>query len=333
LRASQIINVAEGRVELREVDLPEPGRGELLIGNRVSMVSPGTERAFGLGLPGTPRLWPRPTGYSQVGVVLKAGEGVDIARGARVHSMAPHASACIAAADAVVPVPDGVKDEHAAFLTMLEIALQGVRKARIEIGDAVLVMGGGLIGQLAAQFAHVAGAAPVMLADISAHRRGLAGECGLATPVDPTREDHKKLIGAAGARGGPDAVLEVTGSPGPILDALAFAGRMGRVVLLGSTRGLAENVDFYSSVHKKGLIVVGAHNSIRPEADDSPGLWTLRGDATASLKLLQAGRLNLDPLITDEYPIAELQKAYSRLFEWDERLVGMVLRWPAAGGR
>ena len=327
MKARQIIVADLGRVELREVELIGPAQGQILVEMGVSALSPGTERAFALGLEGTPREWPRMTGYSQVGRVIEAGEAANIPTGSTVHVVNEHASAVIAAADSAVVVPEGVPEEHAAFLTMLAIAMQGVRKARIEIGERVLVIGAGLIGQLAAQIAFVAGASQVLIADISDHRLKLAADCGLATPIDLRTDTAVSAIENSGPGGGPNVVIEATGAPGPILDAFRFAGRLARVVLLGSTRGTADNVDFYSEVHKKGLVVIGAHNSIRPHYDDSPGYWSFRSDARACLSLLETGRLRLAPLITDRFPAHEFASAYDRMFEWDERQVGVLLRW------
>ena len=332
MRAQRLINVAEGELALQTAELGDPGPGELVVRTRVSGISPGTERAWCLGLPNTARDWPRPTGYSLVGEVVAAGDGVDIEIGARVHAPEPHASAVRITTDALTPVPDGVRDDHAAFLTLLQIALGGVRKARIELGESALVIGGGLIGQLAAQFAHTAGAGRVLLADISEYRRRMADECGLAEPVDPSSEAGRTAIAQAGERGGPEVVIEATGAPGPICDAFVFAGRRGRVVLLGSTRGQTDGVDFYRDVHKKGLTIIGAHNAIRPGRDDRPGAWTAARDNRAGLRLMETGRLNLDPLITHRFPAAEFKAAYDLLFGWDERMLGCVLDWSGNAG-
>lgn len=332
MRADQIINVDEGKVALRQVELPDPGDGQLLIKTIVSAISPGTERAFCLGLADTPRKWPSPIGYSLIGEVVAVGPGVEIKPGARVHAPEGHASAVISHLDRITPLPDAISVDDASFITMLEIALQAVRKARIEIGETVLVMGGGIIGQFAAQFAYVAGAGRVLLADVAELRLEIAARCGFAEPVNPLKAEGKRIIEGAGSRGGPEVVIEATGSPAPILDALKFAGHMGRVVLLASTRGSAEQVNFYRDVHRRGITIIGAHNAIRPRQDDSPGLWTTRSDAAASVCLLAAGRLNVSPVITDRFDASDFQAAYGRMFKWDEGLVGCVLRWSSARG-
>ncbi len=327
MRAEQLINVAAGELELRPAELEDPGADELLVRTSVSGISPGTERAWCLGLPNTPRTWPRQTGYSLVGEVVAAGTNVEIELGTRVHVCEPHASAVLTRTDRVTPLPEEVDDAQATFLAQLQIAIGGVRRARVELGETVLVIGGGLIGQLAAQFAHTAGAGEVLLADLSEHRRDLAETCGHATSVDPASHDGQARIAAAGDHGGPDVVIEVTGAPEPIRDAFEFAAPGGRVVLLGSTRGATDEVNFYRDVHKKGLTILGGHNAVRPQADDRPGVWTAARDDRAALRLLRTGRLNVAPLITHRFPAREFEAAYRLLFDWDEGLLGCVLEW------
>ena len=252
---------------------------------------------------------------------------MEIELGTRVHAREPHASAVLTRMDRVTPLPQDVDDAQATLLAQLQIALGGVRRARVELDETVLVIGGGLIGQLAAQFAHAAGAGEVLLADLSEHRRGLAETCGHSASVDPASDDGKARIAAAGEHGGPEVVIEVTGAPEPILNAFGFAAPGGRVVLLGSTRGATDQVNFYRDVHKKGLTIVGAHNAVRPREDDRAGAWTAARDDRAALRLLRTGRLNVAPLITHRFPAREFEAAYRLLFDWDEGLLGCVLEW------
>ncbi|MBM4437362.1 MAG: zinc-binding dehydrogenase, partial [Actinobacteria bacterium] len=147
-------------------------------------------------------------------------------------------------------------------------------------------------------------------------------------PMNPTIEADRRNIARAGPSGGPEVVIEATGAPEPINDAFRYAGHGGRVVLLGSTRGDTEQVNFYRDVHKKGLTILGAHNAIRPEVDDSPARWTARRDRLAAMRALATRRLNLDPLITHRFAALEHDKAYRLLFDWDDGFLGCVLHWP-----
>jgi L-iditol 2-dehydrogenase len=109
-------------------------------------------------------------------------------------------------------------------------------------------------------------------------------------------------------------------------DAFARAAAFGRVVLLASTRGVTET-NFYRDVHRKGLAVLGAHANTVPPHDSSPGLWTLRDDTRLVLRLLVAGRLRVDPLISEIAPAEEAPRLYEQLGSWRKDALGMLLRW------
>ena len=93
-------------------------------------------------------------------------------------------------------------------------------------------------------------------------------------------------------------LLKATGHPSVVNTAFQLAAWRGRVVLLASTRGETEHVNFYRDVHGKGLPVLGAHNSVRPRHDSSPNFWTLRDDWELSLQLIAHQRVVVAPLIT-----------------------------------
>jgi len=121
-------------------------------------------------------------------------------------------------------------------------------------------------------------------------------------------------------------VIEATGHPEPVDTALHIARPGGRVVLLGSTRG-ANQVNFYREVHRKGLSVIGAHNSARPARESRPGVWTWAEDCRTVLALLRRGRLRVEPLITHRFPVGEAATAYKLLKEWDPGFLGVILQW------
>ncbi len=337
MQARILISHGVRTIQMDTVALDDPGPGQVLVRHRLTAMSPGTERASLLALPNTPASgWPRRVGYSAVGEVAAAGQGVDLAPGARVLTRGRHASADVVNARDAFPVGGEVADEDAAFHTLLRIALQGVRKARVELGETVLVIGGGLIGQLAAQFAYAAGAGRVLLAELDPSRRAMADAVPGIESLDPTSPADRARL-ADGPGEGPHVVIESTGFPAPINDAFILAGRLARVVLLGSTRGVTDEVNFYRDVHKKGLTVIGAHDSVRlrgggddPLTELLPLLWPPARDAAAALALAAAGRIRLDLLVTHRLPGAEYATAYDLLFSSHPSLVGCLFDWSDA---
>src|SRR5215472_8389159 len=92
---------------------------------------------------------PMPLGYSAAGVVLECGRGVsELKPGQRVAVAAPHAEAVAVGRNLCAAIPDGVSFEQAAYTSVGAIALEGVRLAKVTLGERVLVVGLGLVGQL-----------------------------------------------------------------------------------------------------------------------------------------------------------------------------------------
>jgi L-iditol 2-dehydrogenase len=322
----------QGRAELREFTPPSPRPGEVLIRTEVTLISPGTERAFFLGLPNAQGNFPSYPGYSNVGRVIALGEpapgasGFQVAVGDRVVSSGGHASHVVARAGRCWRVPDALPDTEAAYFNLGAIALQGVRKARIELGEPVLVVGLGLIGNLALQLARLQGAFPALGLDLDGGRREIAATSGADACFDPAVPESADALAAATDGRGPAVVIEATGHPDAVNEALARAGHHARVVLLASTRGTTE-ANFYRDVHKKGLTVLGAHANVVPPHDSSPGFWTLSDDTRTVLRLLAAGRLRVAQLTSRQFPWREAPQAYEQLASWRKDALGMLLLW------
>lgn len=317
----------EGVARVEVCDMPAPAPDQLLIRTRVSLVSPGTERAFFLGLPNTSQRYPQYPGYSVVGEVAAVGEAVTgWQAGQRLVCAAPHAAFVTVAAERCAPVPEELPDEKAAFFNLASIALQGVRKARVELGEPVAVLGAGLIGLLAAQLAQLSGGLPILSIDRDERRLDFARQVGVDAAL-PANGDLSAAVAEHCNGPGAAVVIEATGSPPAVPTAFALAVPGGRVVLLGSTRGETAQVNFYRDVHKKGLSVIGAHDIVRPAHESSPGFWTKADDYRVVLKLLAWQRLTIQPLITHRFAWQQAPQAYESLRQWESSALGMVLDW------
>src|SRR5690242_7766610 len=118
----RIVFTQPGVAVLEACDTPAIANDQLLIRTRVSLISPGTERAFFLSLPNTTHDYPHYPGYSNIGEVIQCGAGVTNWRvGDRVASAATHAQILAAPAAQCIPVPDGLADEEAAFFNLASI--------------------------------------------------------------------------------------------------------------------------------------------------------------------------------------------------------------------
>jgi L-iditol 2-dehydrogenase len=349
MRGRRVLFRAIREVVLEEYDVPRPQPDQILIETLYSAVSPGTERAMLLAQPKTvtaDRGFPFEPGYSNVGRVIEAGSAVRNYRtGDLVATVQTHRSHVLLP-DTVGPgvpppqyqhlftspitpgvavpqlhhlwkLPSGLSVEELKSLSAFGIwvvGLGGVRKARIEIGEPVLVMGLGPVGLAAAKHAQMAGGFPVVGVDPSAVRRELAKTFGLDAVQASAEELAAKVV------------IEATGKPEAITEAFRLCANHGRVVLLSSTRGVTQQIDFYTDVHRKGLTVLGAHESVRPVYESRPGYWTAWEDRDVVLRLLHARRLPGPLLVSHTFRAADAADAYRFVLNSPDAL-SVALDW------
>lgn len=329
MKAQRVVWPSRAKVDVETFELPPIGDDEVLVATACTLISPGTERAFLLGLPNAQGRYPSRPGYSNIGTVIEVGKSVTNCQvGERVASTQGHTSHFVTAPNRLLKGTSmDVPAEEAVFFNLGAIALQGIRKARIELGEATLILGQGLIGLLAMQLAKLSGAVPLIAADLTDSRLEISKSMGADYALNPEDTNFSEQLSQVTNGDGPAVVIEATGHPDAISTALDVAGRDARVVLLASTRGETPKVNFYRDVHKKGLILYGAHNSIRPRQESSPNFWTLEDDSLLLLTLIAGKRFNVVPLISHRVLGEEAPKAYQLLMEWNPGLLGVVLQW------
>ena len=186
-----------------------------------------------------------PLGYSLCGVVVEVGAGAEqFSVGQLVaaagNEFALHADVNWIPTNLCVPVPDGVAPEHAAFATVGAIAMQGVRRAEVALGETACVIGLGLIGQLVVRLLVASGVQVVGLDMVAARCRTAekAGALICAAPDDDgLREVERVLLDRTGGLGADHVLLAAGGdSNGPVEVAARLARDRARVVDIGKTR-------------------------------------------------------------------------------------------------
>lgn len=332
MRGKRVVWPERAKVDIEEFEIPSLNDDEVLVESECTLISPGTERAFLLGLPNTRGGFPSRPGYSNIGRVIAVGKSVtNCPIGERVASTGGHTSHFVTEPNRLIQMGSAdVLAEEAVFFNLGAIALQGVRKARIELGETTLVLGQGLVGLLALQLARVSGAVPAIAADLTDSRLNVSKCIGADCTLNPEDADFAEQLAAVTNGDGPAVVIEATGHPDAISTALDVAGWGARVIILASTRGETPNVNFYRDVHKKGLMLYGAHNSIRPRHETSPHFWTLADDSRLLLSLIAQKRFSVAPLITHRVRGEEAPKAYQLLMAWNPELLGVVLQWSSS---
>ncbi|HLV80103.1 MAG TPA: zinc-binding dehydrogenase [Chthonomonadaceae bacterium] len=311
----------------------EPGPGQVLVKSERTLISTGTELTGLTGdfQPGT--AWDRwirypfVTGYCNVGHIAQVGEGVEHLKvGDRVGSNIEHATHGLVAADHVWTIPPDIDTDAAAFATLAEIVLGGVRLSRLMLGESVVIIGAGLLGQLATLFCRIGGAWPLIVVDPALKRLEFAREMGATHTLPLLAEEAREEVDRITAGRNADIVFEVTGNPVAVPAAMKLARGRGRVVLLGSSRG-PSTIDFHEELHGIGLEVIGAHNRVHPSVETPYNPWTVRRHIELFYTWQSAGALDVRRLITHRYDGRQAPDAFRMLLEDRTQALGVLLDW------
>ena len=272
-------------------------------------------------------------GYSAVGRVIEVGSGAPgLAVGDRVVTNQPHAEFVAAMATTIARVPDGVPDDAAAFTVVGAVALHGIRLIAPTLGESVAVIGLGLIGLLAAQLLHAAGARVIGI-DPDPARRALAEGFGIATTADADPAPAATTFARAG---GVDAVLitAATRSRALIGQAAAMCRARGRIVLTGVAPLNLSRDDFFRkelTFQVSAAYGPGRYDpAYEARGHDYPLAhvrWTMRRNFEAVLDMLTGGRIATQPLISHRFPFDRAPDAFA-LLTGGEPSLGVLLDYP-----
>jgi threonine dehydrogenase-like Zn-dependent dehydrogenase len=329
----------QGRVALQECALDPPGAGRLLLQTEASLVSAGTELAIftGIhqGLTNPEVSWPRypqEMGYMAVARVVAVGANVpESTIGQRLLTSTGHAS------HATVPysagpdapywqLPDDAPATRLVWARMAKTAFTALTRVGATAAQSGAVLGLGVIGQIALRLLYAAGAWPIAGIDRFARRRAAALRGG-ATTVSASADEAVGSLPSGGA----DIVLDCTGAAIAVPTAMRLAADAGTVVVLGSPRGRAPEVDFYSDLHRRSLVVAGAHDSGIGAHPRERYPWTSSRVAPAVVDWVYSGRLPVDDLVTHLVAPERLPEMYAGLLEQQDEFLGVVLDWSRKG--
>ena len=361
-------NLRSGTTELIEVPCPRVSSGQLLIRTACSLVSAGTERMlvdFGKANPFEkarqqpdkvrmvmdkvktdgliPTLdavrnkleQPLPLGYCNVGEVLAVGKGVEgYAVGDRVASNGKHAEVVSVPMNLCARIPDSVQDEAAAFVVGGAIALQGIRLVQPTLGEAVVVTGLGLIGQITVQLLRANGCR-VLGIDFDQAKLNMAKSFGAEVVNLGMGEDPVQAAEQFSRGRGMDAVIvtAATQSSEPMHQAAQMCRKRGRIVLVGVAGLELSRDDFF----KKELTfqVSASYGPGRYDANyEEKGLdypvgfvrWTEQRNFEAVLDMLADGRLDVLPLISHRFDLDNTEAAYT-VVGGSEPSMGILLEY------
>lgn len=277
---------------------------------------------------------PLPLGYCNVGHVLEAGLDVrGYAVGERLISNGKHAEVVSVPKNLCARVPDSVSDDEAAFTVLGAIALQGIRLIQPTLGETVAVTGLGLIGLMTVQLLRAHGCKVIGI-DFDSEKLALAKSFGAAV-VDLKSQDPVAMAQHATRDRGVDAVIitAATKSNEPIHQAALMCRKRGRIVLVGVTGLELSRADFYEkelTFQVSCSYGPGRYDpSYEEDGNDYPvGFvrWTEQRNFEAVLDMMADGRLDVRPLISHRYSIADAEQAYE-LVAGGKPSLGILLQY------
>jgi threonine dehydrogenase-like Zn-dependent dehydrogenase len=278
--------------------------------------------------------FPFRSGYSAAGKVVAVGSRVtDWKPGDRVSFPGNHASAELLTdgheRGRLWKLPDDLDYEKASLACILRYGMGASIRAGLTLGRSFAVLGLGIIGQAALRCALAAGASPVIGIDSVKMRRDAASAAGADLVLDPSDPQMKaKLNEFLGVKGA-EIVADATGVPDAIPLAMSLACDAGQVVVVGSPRGKAKEVNFYDDLHRRYIEVTGAHGNMlfEPAHTRLHGAWDIHKAQRWLLSVLAKGRLNLNGLISHRIAPEQLGSAYEGLLKKKDEYLSVVIRW------
>ncbi len=369
--------IKKGQAETIEVPAPLVEAGSILVKTRYSCISIGTEMS-GIKSSGKP-LWKQalekpenikkvikstrtqgisrtrqiltdittsgqPTGYSAAGIVLEAGQGVtEFCKGDFVAcagaQCAYHAEVLCVPRNLAVKIPANVSFEAASTVTLGAIALQGVRRVMPTLGEAFVVIGLGVLGQLTVQMLKANGCR-VMVADVDKARVDMALKMGADVGIRPDQgSDIEQVIRITDGIGA-DGVIITAATPShePLSQAFRMCRKKGRVVVVGDV-GLNLN---RADIYKKELdfFISTSYGPGRYDRNyEEKGLdypvawvrWTENRNMAEYLRLISYGCVSVDSMISDTYPLEQSTDAYAALSVKESKPLMVLLSYPQTG--
>ena len=285
-----------------------------------------------------------PLGYSLCGVVTEVGRGAEefkvgqlVAAAGNEHAL--HAEYNWVPVNLCAAVPPGVLPEHAAFSTVASIAMHGVRRAEVQLGEAAAVIGLGLVGQIVVRLLIAAGVQVVGIDPVEDRCR-LAEKAGAVLCGSPEGEGMEALVrelaSITSGRGADHIFLAAGGSTnGPVEAAVKLARDRARVIDIGKMR-----LDLpWNAYYEKELDVRFSRSYGPGRYDDRyeldgidypPGYvrWTEKRNLESFLDLVARNEVEVATLISGVFPMTDAAKVYADLKSGELKAVGVLLEYP-----
>ncbi len=330
-------------VSVVEESLPALAENQVMVKTICSAISPGTEMLVYRGqwpnhipidenipsLAGTFQ-YPLKYGYATVGRVVEIGEKVSGAwKDKLVFSFHPHESHFSAFPNELIPVPDNLTHEQAAFLPNMETAVSFLMDGQPMIGEQVVVFGQGVVGLLTTALLSRLPLGRLLTVDGFSFRREQSLNLGAHGVFDPKDHDVVKKIRdeliKSETSGRSDLTYELSGNPAALDSALEVTGYSGRIVIGSWYGGKKASVDLGGFFHRGRLRILSSQ--VSKIAPDLTGLWSKTRRLDLAMRML--GVIGPERLITHRIPVEEASRAYAQIDGKPETALQVIITYEA----
>jgi len=333
MKSTYIVFPEKEKVRVEEETVAPPEPNEILCAAEKSLISIGTESYCLRGIfdPGTNwEAWvkyPFRPGYSLAARVVAVGKDVQsIREGDRVAAWVPHQQYFKISPEDAYPLPDGVSAEEATWAILATTTQLGVRRAQLQLGESVGVVGLGMLGQLVVQYLYIAGCRQIVAIDPLASRLDMAHAHGathtLALDVVSARAEIEQLTRGKML----DVVYDITGNPTVLAPATQLLRRLGRLVLLGDTPNPTQQ-HLGPGILSNSIAILAIHATARPVAGSDFYPWGAKEMVSLFFDYLLQRRMRVADLITHRFSPLDAPQVYEMLRRDRSAALGVIFDW------
>jgi L-iditol 2-dehydrogenase len=334
------------KIILRDVNVPGPGPGEVLVKVKASGICRSDVKGYLGTHPGV--IYPMILGHEFSGEVAALGEGVEsaygdapleVGDGVIVEPLFPcgECTAClagdynlcygltmaghqapgsfaeyaIARAALLYPKDQSLSFDEAALMEPLAVAVHAVKRAGTSIGDMVVVLGSGTIGLLTMQVAKKAGAT-VIATDVSGDKLHLAADLGADYVVNADTSDPCELVMAVTRDRGADVVIDCAGTPQTLMQTVDLVRKGGTVTMIGWTGEESDRISL-TKITRREINLLGSIIYCR--------------DFPTAIELAVSRNVNLSSIITHEFELAEVPEALEQLSRDGHEVIKAIVKF------
>lgn len=262
-------------------------------------------------------------GYDNVGTVIEKGSAVkDFEIGDVVFSASTHQTQIVKDASEFIKVPEDIDPKYVIAYFNLGTTYNGILDAKIKLGDVVVVIGLGLLGQMCAQMAKMSGASKVYGVDKLANRRKAAEENGCDATFDPSDGDVALKIRQLTDNRGADAVIEVSGSTYALNEAIRIAAPETQITVLSWYQSEARGLYLANEFHHNRITICQSQEAhLNPEFRNT---YSKERRNKICFDILR--KLSLDNLIT-VVPYSKAPEIYKVIDEHPEQVIQVAFSY------